>query len=223
MVEELGRLKIEGSTRPDLVAKALSHRDHLLREEAPIVVSGVLHEAYEEAAVQESKKRPAVSSAIQTLRRCKFCAARLGKNSGSISTRAAFVADIPRRFIQNKETLDGASDAQLRARFNGMLSGDEGERLSKRIRTSCFLVTDKSVIKSAIPLSPYVATYANSCLEMAVHILDDNPVAYIRAVDPEYGVPAAVCFYAERGVPAPGDAPRKGWHSIYVQTRTPEV
>lgn len=62
--------------------------------------------------------------------------------------------------------------------------------LPKGIRTNCFLVADESVIKSEAAQAPYMPRYTND-LEGEVRILDEDPVVYIRAVDPDYGAPAS--------------------------------
>ncbi|KAH6842453.1 hypothetical protein B0I37DRAFT_381962 [Chaetomium sp. MPI-CAGE-AT-0009] len=87
-------------------------------------------------------------------------------------------------FMEDKE-LEGASNEQLRARFREMRDEIGGEHLPKGIRTNCFLVADEPVIKSEAAQAPYTPRYMDDSL-MGVEILDDDPVVYIRAVDPDY-------------------------------------
>jgi hypothetical protein len=87
-------------------------------------------------------------------------------------------------FVENKE-LDRASNAKLRARFRDMRDGGSGERLPNGIRTSCFIVADREVIESETAKNPYVAWYVDD-VEASVHILPDDLMVYIRAVDPDY-------------------------------------
>lgn len=85
-------------------------------------------------------------------------------------------------FVEDKE-LDGASNEQLRTRFKEMRDGDGGERLPKGIRTNCFLVADQAVIESEAAKTPYIVRYDPP---PSVHILPEDPVVYIRALDPDY-------------------------------------
>ena len=94
-------------------------------------------------------------------------------------------------FVEDKE-LEGASDVQLRERFGKMRDGTSGgEVLPKGIRTNCFLVADEPIIKSKAAQTPYEPRYWDS-LEMSFDILDEDPVVYIRAVDPDYVTIAAL-------------------------------
>ncbi|KAK3687973.1 hypothetical protein B0T22DRAFT_458391 [Podospora appendiculata] len=166
-------------------------------------------------------------------------------NSGPLlwpKFRAVFVED---------EALDSASNEQLRERFREMRDGrNGGDHLPKGIRTSCFLVADRATIKSEAAQAPYVPRYSSNVGQ--IHIMPEDPVVYIRAVDPDYGVkerPDAeehvemtgfqgkatvalprvfdwlhlVCFNAEHGDGIPGADQRKGWRAIYVQTKAPEA
>jgi hypothetical protein len=98
-------------------------------------------------------------------------------------------------FVEDKE-LDGASNEQLRIWFRKMRDGAGGEQhLPKGIRTNCFLVADEAVIKSEAAQTPYTPRCSYMDVpEFGVEILDEDPVVYIRAVDPDYvspGNPAA--------------------------------
>ncbi|KAK3937494.1 hypothetical protein QBC46DRAFT_392626 [Diplogelasinospora grovesii] len=93
-------------------------------------------------------------------------------------------------FVEDKEELDDASNEQLRARFRKMRDGDGGEHLTKGIRTSCFLVADRAAIESEAAKMLYVAEYDDD-LFASVYIRPEDPVAYVRAVDPDYEAPAA--------------------------------
>jgi hypothetical protein len=95
-------------------------------------------------------------------------------------------------FVEDKDELDGASNEQLRARFRQMREhdGERGGRLSKGIRTNCFLVADSAAIESEAAQTPYEPRYVDD-LDASVHIRDDDPVVYIRAVDPDWEAPAA--------------------------------
>lgn len=90
--------------------------------------------------------------------------------------RAIFVED---------EDLEGSSNAQLRARFRKMRDGDGGERLPRGIRTNCLLVADQAVIESEVAKAPYIVRYRVN-MPPSVDILPEDPVVYIRAVDPDY-------------------------------------
>ncbi|KAK3324400.1 hypothetical protein B0T19DRAFT_229633 [Cercophora scortea] len=166
-------------------------------------------------------------------------------NSGPLlwpKFRAVFVED---------QALDGASNKQLRERFREMRNGrNGGDYLPNGIRTSCFLVADRAVIKSEAAQAPYVPRYVGSVGQ--VHIRPEDPVVYIRAIDPDYGVEEKpdveehaemagfqgeatvalprvfdwlhwVCFNAERGDGIPGVDQRRGWLTIYEQTQVPEA
>ncbi|KAK3291683.1 uncharacterized protein B0H64DRAFT_409730 [Chaetomium fimeti] len=91
-------------------------------------------------------------------------------------------------FVEDKE-LESASNEQLRAKFKKMRDGARGDHLPKGIRTNCFLVADEAVIESEAAQAPYTPRYTDD-IEMGVEILDDDPVVYIRAVDPDYVAPA---------------------------------
>jgi hypothetical protein len=95
-------------------------------------------------------------------------------------------------FIEDSGELDGASDEQLRERFRKMR--DEGE-LPNGIRTSCFLVADKAVLGSEAAQQPYIPRYADDI--GTVEWLPEDPVVYIRAVDPDYGTEKAAHGQAE--------------------------
>jgi hypothetical protein len=93
-------------------------------------------------------------------------------------------------FVEDKEELDSASNEQLRARFRKMRDGDRGEHLLPRgIRTGCFLVADRAVIENEATRTPYVPRYADD-LKASVHMRPEDPVVYIRAVDPDFDVRA---------------------------------
>ncbi|KAJ4303863.1 hypothetical protein N0V88_001460 [Collariella sp. IMI 366227] len=95
-----------------------------------------------------------------------------------------------RVFFAEGKDLEGATNEELRARFRKMRDGTGDDNLPKGIRTNCFLVADESVIKSEATQAPYMPRYTND-LEGEVRILDEDPVVYIRAVDPNYGAPAS--------------------------------
>ncbi|KAK3946430.1 hypothetical protein QBC46DRAFT_444564 [Diplogelasinospora grovesii] len=82
-----------------------------------------------------------------------------------------------------------------------MRDGDGGERLTKGIRTSCFLVADSAAIESEAAKTLYVAKYVDD-LFTSVHIRPEDPVAGTGR--------------------AAGVDQREGWRAIYVQTRGPE-
>jgi hypothetical protein len=88
-------------------------------------------------------------------------------------------------FVDDDEALEGASDELLCARFRGMRDGDGGKHLPKGIRTSCFLVADRAVIESEAATTAYVPRYSDD-IEASVHILEEDPVVYIRAVNPDF-------------------------------------
>lgn len=108
-------------------------------------------------------------------------------------------------FVEDKE-LDNASNEQLRARFGKMRDGGGGEHLPKGIRTNCFLVADEPVIKSEAAQTPYTPWYTDD-LEMSVEIPEEDPVVYIRAVDPDYVAPTAPAERTteDRADEVPGD------------------
>ena len=91
-------------------------------------------------------------------------------------------------FVEDGEGLDGASDEQLRSRFKTMRDGEGGDHLPKGMRTNCFLVADRAVIESEAVQTPYVPRYTDD-IESTVRILPEDPVVYIRAIDPDYVVP----------------------------------
>lgn len=88
--------------------------------------------------------------------------------------------------------LDGASNEQLCARFRKMRDGDGdgGERLPKGIRTTCFLVADKAAIEDAAAKAPYVPRYRFH-LQASLDVRPEDPMVFIRAVDPDYEAAAA--------------------------------
>ncbi|KAK4118226.1 hypothetical protein N657DRAFT_675669, partial [Parathielavia appendiculata] len=90
-------------------------------------------------------------------------------------------------FVEDKE-LEGASNEQLRIWFRKMRDGAGGEQhLPKGIRTNCFLVADEAVIRSEAAQTPYTPRFRYmDVIEFGVEILDEDPVVYIRAVDPDY-------------------------------------
>lgn len=88
-------------------------------------------------------------------------------------------------FVEDKE-LDGASNEELRARFRKMRDGEGNEDFPKGIRTNCFLVADMAIIESEAAKAPYLIRYN---LAPSVDILPEDPVVYIRAVDPDYETP----------------------------------
>jgi hypothetical protein len=99
-------------------------------------------------------------------------------------------------FVETAE-LDGASVEDLRARFREMRQGDD---FPKGIRTSCFLVADKEVIESEAAQVPYVPKYEMDMTERTVRIEPDDPVVYIRAVDPDnQATVAAIGAQKEQG------------------------
>jgi hypothetical protein len=108
-------------------------------------------------------------------------------------------------FVEDKE-LESALNEQLRARFRMMRDGAGGEHLPKGIRTNCFLVADEPVINSEAAQTPYTPGYTDD-LEMSVEILEEDPVVYIRAVDPDYVAPAAPAGRTteDRADEVPGD------------------
>ena len=96
-----------------------------------------------------------------------------------------------RFFFVEDRGLEGAWNEQLRESFGKMRDGAPGgEVLPKGIRTNCFLVADEAVIKSVAAQTPYEPRYRDD-LEMSLDILEEDPVAYIRAVDLDYVAPAA--------------------------------
>ncbi|KAK4127536.1 hypothetical protein N657DRAFT_678129 [Parathielavia appendiculata] len=102
-------------------------------------------------------------------------------------------------FVEDKE-LEGASNEQLRIWFRKMRDRAGGEQhLPKGIRTNCFLVADEAVIKSEAAQTPYTPRCKYMDVpEFGVEILDEDPVVYIRAVDPDYVSPGNPAPPAER-------------------------
>lgn len=93
-------------------------------------------------------------------------------------------------FVEGEE-LDGNSNEQLRERFRKMRDGDGQDghfRLSKGIRTNCFLVVDQAAIESDAVKNGFVAR--NDYLAPpSINIRPDDPVVYIRAVNPDHKAP----------------------------------
>lgn len=91
-------------------------------------------------------------------------------------------------FVERQD-LDGASNEELREMFRRMRDGDgEGSelpRLPKGIRTSCFLVADQNAIESDAVKTGFIMRDDFSNPPFVTTVIDD-PVMYIRAVDPDY-------------------------------------
>jgi hypothetical protein len=99
-------------------------------------------------------------------------------NSGPLlwpSFRAVFVED---------KALNGASNEELRMKFRKMRST---EQLPKGIRTTCFLVADPAVIEDPAAKMPYAPRYRFD-LQATLDIRPEDPMVFIRAVDPDYEV-----------------------------------
>ncbi|KAI3396861.1 hypothetical protein diail_11633 [Diaporthe ilicicola] len=113
-------------------------------------------------------------------------------------------------FVERKE-LEGASDEELRDEFRRMRRGAGGagaQELPKGMRTSCFLVADRSAIECEAVTTGFIVRHDNGQAP-SVNIRPDDPVAYVRAVDPD--------FRERRGQGIQGPAPDRGGEVIGTQ------
>lgn len=144
-----------------------------------------------------------------------------------------------RAVFVEREELEGATDEELRDEFRRM----RRQELPKGMRTSCFLVADRSAIECEAATTGFIVRHDNGQVSPSVYIRPDDAVAYVRALDPDFredamdGFPGAVkvalprvfdwlhfvCFQAERGAAWEGHPCAHGWPEIYQQTKEPEA
>lgn len=152
-------------------------------------------------------------------------------------------------FVEDDEELEGASDEQLRARFKRMREG--GQLLPNGIATNCFLVADAAMIESEAVGKMFLPAKVDDV--GTVKWMFDDPVVYIRAVDPDYHEDGQEAGKEERDggemagyrgearvalprvfdwlywlcfiakKPAGLDGRNGGWRDIYLETREPEA
>lgn len=85
-------------------------------------------------------------------------------------------------FVEREE-LDGVSDEQLRIEFKRLRDGGTGanRQLPKGIRTSCFLVADRALIENDAVKIGFIV---RDLLDFSLY--EDDPAAYIRALQPDF-------------------------------------
>lgn len=98
-----------------------------------------------------------------------------------------------RAVFVEREELEGASDEQLREEFRrmkrratGVGAGAQDSELPNGMRTSCFLVADRSAIECEAVTTGFIVRHDN-VRAPSVNIPPEAPVAYVRAVDPDFG------------------------------------